>query len=176
MLVIPSRDPIVVEPHNPIWAGQFKEEYPCIVEALGDRVKNVHHIGSTSIPGLQSKPIIDIMVSLAPFEDPHVYSKLLASAGYAYASHGSEEGRIFFIKITCANFHLHLVEDGEWMEKRHTLFRDALTRKEALRTRYEELKRELATRFRDKRASYVAGKTAFIEQTAQEEKEYLKNM
>jgi len=173
MLVIPSRDPIVIEPYDPNWSNQFETEKPTILNALGKKIKQVEHIGSTSIPGLPSKPTIDMMVSVTPFEEPDVYAAPLSEAGYAYASHGSEEGRIFFIKITRPNFHLHIVEHGSWMEQRHILFRNALSREEALRTRYEELKRELATRFRDKRAAYINGKTAYIEQTARDEQERL---
>ena len=140
----------------------FEQESELIAEALGDDLVEIQHIGSTSIPGLRAKPIIDVLAaveSFAPIED---YERLLEPLGYHHHSHAEEDERIFFWKGTPRTHHLHIVEYATWEHQRHIIFRDYLRRHPEMAQWYEQVKRELWIAFKGNRPAYTKGKTAFI--------------
>lgn len=129
---------------------------------LGPLVVRIEHIGSTSVPGLAAKPILDIAIQTdAPQNLPKIESALTA-AGFSYKGEFGLPGRHFFVRGDPVFIHLHVVAAGcehwnLWLQ-----FRDALRADEALRSDYLTLKRELARRFATDRAAYTAAKTEFI--------------
>jgi GrpB-like predicted nucleotidyltransferase (UPF0157 family) len=150
--------------YNPQWTRMFEQECALLTEALGeDDFVDIKHIGSTSVPGLRAKPIIDILIAVEEFAPIPVYTERLGPVGYQYHPHGSEEGeRIFFWKGVPRTHHVHIVEYATWEHQRHIIFRDYLRMHPDIARRYTEVKEELATAFKHDRPAYTRGKTAFI--------------
>ena len=161
-----SESPIIITDYNTQWPVLFIKEKQNISKAIGQLVLAIEHIGSTSVPGLGSKPIIDIMVGVKRFEDTKACIEPLVGLGYSYVPEFEAEipGRRFFRKGTRANatHHIHLVEKDKefWID--HLFFRDYLRTHPKEEMEYYLLKKELAKKFVHDRDGYVKGKTDFI--------------
>jgi len=160
-----TRKPVELVPHNPAWADEFAAEAARVRAALGDLAVDVHHIGSTSVPGLDAKPIVDIMVTVRRLDDARDCIAPLAELGYIFVDHPQNTDRRFFKKGTPRTHHLHIVEAGGEAEWRHIAFRDALRTDVAVREAYAALKKELAEKYPHNRPKYTASKTDFIAAT-----------
>jgi GrpB-like predicted nucleotidyltransferase (UPF0157 family) len=132
---------IVIAEYDEGWPGQFVLHQQRIAAALGDRAERIEHIGSTSVPGLAAKAIIDLGVRVASFDDPGVPADLVA-AGYVWRV---DEAEHLMFRTPALDVHLHLWRSDAELE-RHVLFRDWLRGNDDDRAAYEALKRELATR------------------------------
>jgi GrpB-like predicted nucleotidyltransferase (UPF0157 family) len=148
--------------YNPEWPVLFQRESELIEAALDDRMIEIQHIGSTSVPGLRAKPIIDILVAVDSFEPVEEYRRRLEPLDYHYQTHENDTERLFFWKGQPRTHHLHIVEFATWEHQRHLLFRDYLRNHPDIARLYEEIKRELAVAFKSNRPAYTKGKTAFI--------------
>jgi GrpB-like predicted nucleotidyltransferase (UPF0157 family) len=160
-------DRVIVAPPDPAWPVRYRIEAQLLRVVLAEIDPGVEHIGSTAVPGLAAKPIIDILVGVPSFELFAPYAHRLAAYGYEYVA-GQERlipDRRFFKRVVAGvrTHHLHVVErDGElWM--RYLGFRDALRADPALARRYAQLKQALAERHAEDREAYTAGKTNFVE-------------
>jgi GrpB-like predicted nucleotidyltransferase (UPF0157 family) len=120
-------------------------------------------MGSTAVPGLSAKPIIDIMLAVQCLGAPETYARPLEPLGYAHHPLPDEPDRLFFRKGRPRTHHLHVVEAGSWTLRRHLLLRDYLRAHPQTAREYERLKCDLAARFKLERAAYTQGKTEFIE-------------
>lgn len=157
-------EPIRLLPPDPNWAARFDEERAALVEAIGPWVRGgIHHIGSTAVPGLEAKPIIDILVGVEDLETARACFEPLADLGYLYAPYLPEEMH-WFCKPDPARrtHHLHLVPADSTRYRDELAFRDLLRTDRELAARYATLKSELAARHRDDREAYTDGKSAFI--------------
>ena len=158
--------PIVIVDYDPRWPRMFEEERARILAATRPHVVAVEHIGSTAVPGLAAKPIIDLLAGVRRLEDARACIAPLAALGYDYVPEFEAElpDRRYFRKGSGAAHtnHIHMVEvDGPFW-RRHLAFRDDLrTHPEDVR-RYADLKRDLAAKFGADRAGYTDAKTAFI--------------
>ncbi len=150
---------IVIVDHDPAWASRYEQERARIVAALGERALAVEHIGSTSVPGLAAKPIIDIDLSVADLEDEDAYVPSLEAAGYVLRVR--EPGHRMF-RTPELDVHLHVCESGSDWEQRHLVFRDWLRTHPDDRERYEAVKRDLATREWDDMNDYADAKTDVV--------------
>ncbi len=131
-------------------------------EALGDQVAAIEHGGSTSVPGLAAKPVIDMWAALRePMNDEHITA--MAAVGYEYLGEAALEGQDFFVKRTPRVCHLHCYRVGNPELDRHLAFRDWLRSHPEGAAAYATLKRELATRFAADRLAYTEAKSDFIE-------------
>ena len=132
---------------------------------MGDQVTRVEHIGSTSVPGLAAKPVVDIQVSLRSMVPRSAYADALVGLGYRWAIDPWSVEHEFFSKDTSGEraFHIHVCPDGSEWERRHIAFRDWLRANPDDAARYERLKRELAERHPRDIYSYAAAKTSFIQ-------------
>lgn len=148
--------------YDPNWEVIFERESELIAEALGDDVIEIQHIGSTSIPGLRAKPIIDLLAAVESFAPIPEYERALEPLGYRHHPHSEEDERIFFWKGTPRTHHLHIVEYATWEHQRHVIFRDYLRAHPEIAQWYEQIKRELWISFKGNRPAYTKGKTAFI--------------
>jgi GrpB-like predicted nucleotidyltransferase (UPF0157 family) len=150
--------------YDPQWPDRFQEESERIAEVMGDDLLEIEHIGSTSVPGLCAKPIIDILVAVEAFDDVESYQKRLAPLGYNLFAHTDfkQDEHLFFWKGEPRTHHLHLVEYATWEHHRHLIFRDYLRSHPDVAKQYADIKRELAAAFKAKRPAYTKGKTAFI--------------
>ncbi len=160
----PSGPIRVVEP-DPSWPRTFAYEANRIASILAYRgvEARVEHIGSTAVPGLAAKPIIDILVSVPAMEPISAYAPWLADTGYEYRPDDDPEHRFFRFRrpnVRIAN--LHVCEAGSPWERRDLGFRDALRAGAMLAARYADLKREWAARYPHDLAAYSAGKTDFV--------------
>jgi GrpB-like predicted nucleotidyltransferase (UPF0157 family) len=157
---------IVVIDYDPNWPSLYEQEKDRIAAALGEGVVQIEHIGSTSVPGLAAKPIIDIAVGVADFEEARAYVPIIESLGYTYEP-GFEadlpERRFFWKGLPSRHtYHIHMAEPGslEWIKP--ILFRDYLRAHPAEARQYQALKRKLALRYGSDMEAYVKGKTEFV--------------
>lgn len=161
---MPADEPIWLSPPDPSWPARFEQEREALEEAIGQWVEGgIHHVGSTAVPGLEAKPIIDILVGVRDLESARACFEPLAQLGYLYAPYLPEEMH-WFCKPDPAHrtHHLHLVSSGSRRFREELSFRDRLRDNPKLAAEYAALKRELAERNREDREAYTEAKGAFI--------------
>ena len=157
---------VIIVEYDPQWAILFEEEKRRVLEVIGHKVLAVEHIGSTAIPGLGAKPIIDILAGVRGTVDADQCIPMLRNIGYTSFSPDPEDPDHYYC---CGKgphsmgYHLHLVrfKSPEW--ERHLLFRDYLLAHPEIAQQYYELKKKLASKHRSDRGSYTKAKTPFIE-------------
>lgn len=156
-------EPIRLVPYNPAWPRRFSAERVALEKAIGSCDGGIHHVGSTAVPGLDAKPIIDILVGVEELEASRACFGPLAALGYLYAPYRSEEMH-WFCKPhpSRRTHHLHLVPTGSERFRGELAFRDRLRASPQVADEYAALKRNLAERFRNDREAYTAAKTEFI--------------
>ena len=138
---------IEIVPYDNGWPAQFLAEATCVREAMGRRVLRIEHVGSTAVPGLAAKPVIDIQVSVASLETPGTYTGMLAELGYRHIPLGPFDRVYPFFQKPAAlpgTHHIHLCVQGSEQEKRHLAFRDCLRKYPAIAAEYVQIKRALA--------------------------------
>lgn len=157
---------VIIKPYSPVWQSLFQEERETILHAFAPIDVAVEHIGSTSVEGLASKPVIDILLSASSLLVIEQHIKTLAKQGYTYVPKYEAEipMRRYFVKSPLGSLrvHLHGVQTGSDIERNHLIFRDALRTNAALREEYQMLKLRLAKEFADDKAAYTAAKEPFI--------------
>lgn len=154
-----ERRAIVIVEYDPAWPERFDGERQRISAALGGNARVIEHIGSTSVPGLAAKPIVDILVPVDDVEDEVVYRPALEDAGYVLRVR--EQGHRMF-RTPELDVHVHLWRAGSEDVERHVLFRDWLRKDERDRRDYEALKRLLAQRDFDDTNEYADAKGELI--------------
>jgi GrpB-like predicted nucleotidyltransferase (UPF0157 family) len=160
-----DRKSIELVQHQTEWKSIFESEANLLREAVGDYIIAIEHIGSTSIAGLEAKPIIDILVGVRKLEDAEKYIAPLAQIGYEYRGEAGIAGRFYFRKGTCevSTHHLNIVEMMSNFWHSHLLFRDYLRQHADAAQSYGTLKRELASKHEGNRPAYTKAKADFIE-------------
>jgi GrpB-like predicted nucleotidyltransferase (UPF0157 family) len=153
---------ITLVAYRPEWEQLFRAEKERVQLALGELALNIHHIGSTSVPGLSAKPVIDLMVEIPDIEHASACIPPLQALGYAFIDHPENIDRRFFRKGSPRSYHLHLVQQNSQALQDHLDFREALRTDVALRQRYQLLKEELADRFSSERKAYTDHKGDFV--------------
>jgi GrpB-like predicted nucleotidyltransferase (UPF0157 family) len=162
-------DQVVVVPYDPAWPELFRQQAARLRCALGDVAVRIDHIGSTAVPGLAAKPIIDVQVSVASFEPLDAFRDPLEALGYVFRPDNSERTKRYFREPPGARrTHLHVRRHGSWNEQFALLFRDYLRADPAAAARYAELKLRLARQCGDDRRGYVEAKVPFIWATIQQ--------
>jgi GrpB-like predicted nucleotidyltransferase (UPF0157 family) len=157
-------EPIYLRPYDPAWPGQFELEAKVLAGALGPHiVGGIHHVGSTAVPGLSAKPIIDIMIGVADLDSSRPCIDLLDEYDYCYAPH-RQDVMHWFCKPDPAHrtHHLHLVPTGSQRFTDVLAFRDYLRTHPAAVEQYEALKRQLAVQHAQDREAYTDGKGAMV--------------
>lgn len=157
--------PVKVLPYDPQWPLQYEEERARIDAAIGSQIAAIEHVGSTAVPGLGAKPIIDIMVGLRQLADGERCISELERLGYEYEGEAGIPGRLYFRRFSEGRLicQIHMVEEGSELWQRHLLFRDYL-REHAKEARdYYQRKKRLAARYRSDREKYTEAKARFIE-------------
>lgn len=174
---------IILRDHDPDWKKQFHQESDRLEELFYPHTYSIEHIGSTSIPGLCAKPIIDIMVGVPALEELDLAVKLLLKPGYTYVKKYEDvmPWRRFFIKCSgdhssvvnaddevpalvseSRTHHIHIVRHGKRFWNEHLLFRDYMRTHEEARLAYSILKQKLAEREWKDGNEYAAAKANFI--------------
>ena len=155
--------PIALAESNPEWPEQFARQAERIEAALGERALRIEHVGSTSVPGLAAKPVIDILLVVADSADEPSYVPALEAAGFVLRIREPEwhEHRLF--KRPEINLNLHVFSAGSVEIERLLLLRDRLRENPAERQLYEQTKRELASRTWKYVQDYADAKSEVIE-------------
>lgn len=157
-------EPIRLVPYDPSWPQRFLTEREPLQKAIGSwATGGIHHVGSTAIPGLDAKPIIDILVGVESLEASRACFDPVAKLGYLYAPYRADEMH-WFCKPhpSRRTHHLHLVPTDSSRFRDKLAFRDRLRTDPAVAAEYAALKRELAARFSDDREAYTDAKAEFI--------------
>jgi GrpB-like predicted nucleotidyltransferase (UPF0157 family) len=163
LIGVAEKREIKILDYDPDWPKKFVLHAERIAGALGWAALRIEHIGSTSVPGLAAKPIIDILVVVRDSADESAYLSQLEAAGYALRVREPEwhEHRMF--RTPRHDVHVHIYSSGCPEIERVLIFRDRLRRNADDRTRYEQTKRALAAQeWRDMNA-YADAKTEVIE-------------
>jgi GrpB-like predicted nucleotidyltransferase (UPF0157 family) len=151
-------------PYDPAWPGLFAaeaERLQKLFAALGLAV-TLEHTGSTAIPGLAAKPILDILGGYAEGAPVAEYVDVLSTAGYVHRGEQGVPGREFFRRGNPRSYHLHLTPIDSLFWRDHLTFRNRLRADKALRDAYAELKHDLAARFPRDREAYIEAKGPFV--------------
>ncbi len=160
---------IVVVPYDDGWPCAFQREAALLSGAFGDELIAIHHIGSTSVPGLSAKPVIDIMPVVRDVERVDTLTPALERLGYQPWGENGIPGRRYFTKggdlHRTHNMHVYELSNPE--VERHLAFRDYLRSNPAEAERYAELKRAVAAQFPNDIYGYMAGKDAYIKTVLQ---------
>ena len=161
-----KRHTVRVVAHRAEWQELYKRERRSLLERVGHLVVDVQHVGSTAVPGLAAKPIIDIALSVCSTEVIARLRRPLGELGYIDRGDAGGDGGYIFVKESAPEVrthHLHVVaiDDPQWRD--YLLFRDKLRADETLRRRYTELKKALQERFADDRKGYTKAKKGFID-------------
>lgn len=150
-------------PSDPGWPALFEAESARVRRALGPELPlALAHVGSTAVPGLAAKPILDLLAGYPPGAPAGPYVAALGRAGYVHRGEQGIPGREYFRRGDPRAYHLHLAAEGGPFWREHLAFRDALRGDPALRDAYAALKRDLARRFPRDREAYTDGKGAFV--------------
>jgi GrpB-like predicted nucleotidyltransferase (UPF0157 family) len=156
----PEKRVIVIEPYNPAWSYGFEtHRRRRIIDTLGAVAGRVDHVGSTAVPGLAAKPIVDIQVSVGDVEDEASYLERLVIAGYQLRVR--EPGHRMF-RTPELDVHIHVCDAGSDWERRHLLLRDWLRRSANDREAYADLKIRLLRQDWDTMNHYADAKSALI--------------
>lgn len=156
-------EPVVVVAYDPGWPAAFERQRARIAPVLGELAVGIEHVGSTAVPGLDAKPILDIDVVIRHVDDFAATAARLATLGYVHLGDLGIVGReAFRAPAELPRQHLYVCASGSAPLQAHLILRDTLRADAMLAAAYGTLKRSLADRFRDDRDSYAEGKTAFI--------------
>ena len=155
---------VEIAEYSPDWPLVFEREAAAILEACRPWVTEVHHVGSTSVPGLAAKPILDMMpIAAGPAEGLQSVPRMTA-LGYLYDGESGIPGRFYFDRVVDGRTvaHVHMLPVGHPDARKHLVFRDHLRTHPDTAREYERLKRELASKYRDDRRTYTDSKADFI--------------
>lgn len=151
--------------HKPEWEKLYKKEEKLLYDAIGEHAEDIQHAGSTSIPGAKAKPIIDIVIGVKHLKVGEKCIKSLERLGYEYKHDAGIKGRHFFAKGSEKNrtHYVHIVKLNGRFWGNCILFRNYLRKHKRAVREYNELKEELAKKYKDDRNTYTALKDSFIQ-------------
>jgi GrpB-like predicted nucleotidyltransferase (UPF0157 family) len=164
MTCTPPDAPVELAPYDPAWPSRFDQERIAIRGALGDLiVGSIEHVGSTAIPGVEAKPILDIMVGIRDLSAPGPLVPLLGRIGYLHYPYRPDVMHWFCKPLpSFRTHHVHAVPVGSRLWRERIAFRDYLRAHADVATAYVELKRQLAASHRFDREAYTDGKSSFV--------------
>jgi GrpB-like predicted nucleotidyltransferase (UPF0157 family) len=154
---------IRISAHDPAWAGRFNDLGVRLRAALGDVALRIDHIGSTSVPGLAAKPVVDIQISVPSLEPVDPFRVPLTGLGYVYRETNPERTKRYFREPPGEpRTHVHVRRAGSFAEQFPLLFRDYLRTDPAAAQRYAEVKRRLAAEHPHDGLAYTNAKAAIV--------------
>jgi GrpB-like predicted nucleotidyltransferase (UPF0157 family) len=160
-----DRTRVAVVPYDSAWAALFADEAARLRAALGDRILSIEHVGSTSVPGLDAKPILDLMAGVESLAGAERLLPALREVGYVHKLDADNPDRLYFVRGPAERrtHHLPLAEPGSRFWRQQLRFRDLLRGDPGLAAAYARLKHALAASHPGDRLAYAAGKQPFIE-------------
>lgn len=161
-----SPDAPLVTAYDPEWPARFGDLGRCVRRALGAVAVRIDHIGSTAVPGLDAKPIIDVQISVAAFEPLAAFKDPLESSGFRFRPKRDEMSRRYFRERPGdRRTHVHVRLAGGFVEQLNLLHRDYLRACPARASEYAQLKHGLAYLLSTDRQAYVDAKASFVWET-----------
>lgn len=160
-------EPIELVAYDPGWPAKFEIWRARLAQVLRPAAPRIEHVGSTSVPGLVAKPVVDIQMSVEHPEQEDDYVPALARVGLELRSRDSLHRFLCPPADRPREVHVHVCRMGSEWEREHVLFRDYLRRHPAAATRYAETKLALAREWSDDRAAYTEAKTSVVLETLQ---------
>lgn len=152
-------EPILVVPYDPAWPRRFAELAARLRQALGPLAVRIDHIGSTSVPGLAAKPVLDVQVSVARFEPLEALKLPLESLGFVHRAQNPDLTKRYFRETPGrSRTHLHVRLAGSWPEQFALLFRDYMRAHDDDCRWYENVKQQLAKQYGEDRQGYTEAK------------------
>ncbi len=152
-----------VVPYNNEWIERFEQEAGLLRSLFGDELVTIHHVGSTAVPGLQAKPVIDMIPIVQHITHVDSFNEALSALGYEALGEFGIPGRRYFRKGGDDRTHqLHVFQIGDPNIERHLAFWDYLCAHPDVAAPYGEMKAALAQRFPEDINGYMDGKDAFI--------------
>ena len=159
------RGSVQLVPYDPAWARLFEAERARLRHALGSDALDIQHIGSTAVPSLAAKPLLDLGIAVADAPAVAACVSRITVLGYTYRGYrGANQGHFFDLgpdRSLRHYLHLLLIHEPGWQN--YLRFRDYLRAHPAARAAYQQLKQDLATQYAGDRAAYSAAKTTFVE-------------
>ena len=158
---------VEVVPHNPHWLNAFEAEAIHVAAALGENVVAVHHIGSTAIPNIYAKPVIDLLFEVRDIAEVDDRAPAMESLGYEVKGEFGIPGRRYFRKDNpegTRTHQIHTFQAGSGQVRRHLDFRDYMIAHPEEAQRYSELKRKLVAKHPQSPDDYMDGKDGFIKE------------
>jgi GrpB-like predicted nucleotidyltransferase (UPF0157 family) len=160
-------EPVFVVPYDPKWPSLFTLERSRVEAVLGSWAQAIEHVGSTAVPGLDAKPVIDLMVGVRDVRNADRCIRPLEGIGYSYWAENPNPERALFVKFvdagrTSHTHNLHVVEISGDLWNDRLVFRDYLRARLETARGYARLKHDLADRFRNDREAYTEAKTGFV--------------
>ncbi len=156
---------LTIHPYQPGWVGLYEKEAALVINALGERALQIEHCGSTSIPGMEAKLIIDFMVAVESLTEAKELIPALEVLGYDYKPRDTVPGRMFFAKESAPEirtYHLNLAEPDSRFWKNQLALRDTLRAHDDLAVEYIELKKRLAEEYTRTKEINLEWKTPFV--------------
>ncbi len=157
---------VLVTPYNRNWSAQYEQEITKIKNVLENEIVSTHHIGSTSIPGMSAKPIIDILLEVKDIARIDCYNNEMMVLGYEPRGELGIPGRRYFSRDEpkdVRTHHIHSFQSGDLGLERHLAFRDYMIAHPDDAKIYSELKIVLGRRFQWDVDGYIAGKHLYVE-------------
>jgi len=158
---------VLIVPYNEEWPKMYKEEINRILPVLKNEIISMHHIGSTSIPGMWAKPIIDILLEVNEITRLDEREEAMVNLGYEPRGELGIPGRRYFSREEPEDIrthHIHAFQSGNPGIERHLAFRDYMIANPEAALQYINLKRKLARQYPMDIASYVEGKESFVDE------------
>lgn len=155
---------IVIVDYNPLWPAKFQAQAALIARALGPKALRIEHVGSTSVPGLAAKPVIDMVVAVEDSSEEAAYLPPLLAAGYVLRVREPDWHQHRMLRTPERDVHVHIFSRGCAEITRMLAFRDQLRSNDGDRLRYAALKRELAQRDWQDTNDYARAKTELVEE------------
>jgi len=169
---------ISVVPYDPHWPQAFAQASAAVASVMGGNLLAIHHIGSTSVPGLDAKPVIDMLAVVAELAVVDAHSDAIRSIGYEVMGEFGIPGRRYFRRDDAAGMRTHQIHafqsDSPQID-RHLAFRDYLRAHPAVAAEYAAIKRRLAAAHPNDIEAYMDGKDAFIKRVEAEALAWAKN-
>lgn len=160
-----ENDKVVLEPYSENWKSLFELEYRLLKVRFNQVFQNIYHIGSTSVPNLSAKPIIDILAEVRSLELIDCQENEFVDLGYEVKRENGIPNRRFYVKRKDGKraIHLHCYENGNPEINRHLKFKNILLVDRIILMEYEKLKIDLVARYKDDRLKYTEAKSKFIQ-------------
>ena len=155
-------EPVVLVPYDPGWPARFEGLRDRFERALGAAARRIDHVGSTAVPGLAAKPVIDVQVSVLDLGQEDTYVPALNAAGVRLHHRDSEHRFLLPPETVPRDVHVHVCAAGSRLERRHVLFRDHLRATPAARDAYRAAKDAAAREWSDDRFAYTEAKGEVI--------------